>query len=161
DVGGDLSIDGVLQGTIEPGTSFLDKNIAAGPHHIEVRKQGYETKQKDIDILPDQTVREQILLAGNLPTVGRLDRVYGLIQVSVDRGGTLYVDNQKVQELSPFAPYTTPRVEAGPHRIRVEKSGFATVDQELMVRPNETAKLDVTLRAAAPNPPTGTPNTGV
>jgi hypothetical protein len=154
DVGGDLAIDGVVQGTIDPGTSFVDKNIAAGPHHLEVRKQGFETKQKDVDILPDQLVREQFVLAANLPTAGRLDRVYGLIQVSVDRGGTLYVDNQKVQELPPFAPYTTPRIDAGPHRVRVEKPGFATVDQELMVKPNDTAKLDVTLKAAAsPTPP--------
>ena len=149
DLGGDLSIDGTFQKTLNPGDTYQVDTIKAGPHHIEVRKQGYETKQDDLVIIPDQVVRKTYLLSANLPTAGRLDRVYGLIQVSVDRGGSLYIDDKKEADLPPFAPYTTPRIEAGPHRVRVEKQGFATIDQEILVRPNETSRIDLALSAGA------------
>src|SRR5205823_8323762 len=97
-------------------------------------------------ILPDEISRKRYLFASNLSTAGRLDRVYGLIQISADRGGALYIDDKKEADLPPFGAYTTARIEAGPHHVRVEKQGFVTADQEIMVRPNETARLDLTLR---------------
>jgi hypothetical protein len=65
DRGGDLTIDGVPQGTIAPGRTFLVNSMPAGPHRIEVRKQGYQPQQEDIIILPDQTTRKTYLLTDN------------------------------------------------------------------------------------------------
>jgi hypothetical protein len=163
DIGGDLYIDGVRQGAIDPGKSFVDTRYPAGSHRIEIRKQGYETKSETIVIVPDERTTRNYLLSKDLPSTGRLDPVYGQIQVSADRGGTLYVDGKREQELPPFAPYTTARLEAGAHRVRVEKQGFTTVDEEVILRPNETARLELSLKAVSPpvrvpsSPPVGTP----
>jgi hypothetical protein len=157
DLGGDLSIDGVAQGTIPPGRAFRQEKLSAGPHQIQIRKDGYEPIQEQIIIGADNLTRKQYTLAANLPTTPRLDRVYGLIRVSVDRGGALYIDDKKEADLPPFAPYTTPRIEAGPHRVRVEKQGFVTVNQELLVRPNDTARLDLELKPASVPAPAPAP----
>jgi hypothetical protein len=157
DLGGDLSIDGISQGTIPAGRAFRQEKLSAGPHQIQIRKDGYESIQEQVIIRADNPTRKQYTLAANLPTTPRLDRVYGLIQVSVDRGGSLYIDGKKETDLPPFAPYTTTRIEAGPHRVRVEKQGFAIVDQELLVRPNQTARLDLELKPASAAPVSNSP----
>ena len=53
DLGGDLYIDNVLQVTIPPGRAFLQQRIAAGPHLIEIRKNGYAPISEEVIVPSD------------------------------------------------------------------------------------------------------------
>ncbi|MBI1749310.1 MAG: PEGA domain-containing protein [Acidobacteria bacterium] len=145
DVGGDLYIDGVRQDTLRAGQAFVQQQIEAGPHQIEIRKPGYESKREEIVVPPDRKVQRDYALTPTLPTTPIREKAYGTIQVSSDAGGTLFIDEQKIADLSPFEKYTTARIEAGPHQVRISREGYRTNAQEVVVRPNETAKLDLTM----------------
>lgn len=58
DVGGDLYIDGTRQGTIPAGRIFEQERITAGPHLIEIRKEGYETIHEELIVEADQQTRQ-------------------------------------------------------------------------------------------------------
>ena len=141
DTGGALFLDGVPQGTIPPGQVFSLKQITAGPHQVEVRKDGQEPIQEQVVVPPDSSVSRYYQLFASVP---HSQKAYGLIQVSGNAGGALYIDDKKAADLSPFEKYTTARIDAGQHKIRIEKAGYTAVAEEVLVRPDETAKHDFT-----------------
>ncbi len=71
DVGGDLYIDGIRQDTIPVGRAFEQEKIAAGPHVIEVRRDGYDTIREEVIVAADQQTRKTYRLTVNLPTTPR------------------------------------------------------------------------------------------
>jgi sugar lactone lactonase YvrE len=155
DVGGELLIDGVPQGVIPAGQAFVQKQIAAGPHTLEIKKERYKPIQEQVMVLPDQPLRKTYQLAAILPEKAQIEVAYGLIQVTADAGGTLYIDAEKAAELSPFARYTTGRIKAGPHQVRVEKAGYQAAEQQVLVLPNQTATAELKL---TPIPSVPTPS---
>jgi uncharacterized caspase-like protein len=148
--GGDLYVDGIQQKTLQPGEVFFQKQIAAGQHQIEVRKQGQQLTAEQIVVMPNQTVEK---VYSFLPEAPQVEKAYGLIRISSDAGGTLYIDDHRVVELAPFEKYTTGKTEAGPHQVRVEKPGYDGASQELLVRPNQTASYEFSLRRTPPTYP--------
>jgi hypothetical protein len=48
--------------------------MPAGPHRIEVRKQGYEPQQEDIIVIPDQITRKTYLLTDNRAATATVNR---------------------------------------------------------------------------------------
>jgi uncharacterized caspase-like protein len=54
DLGGDLRLDGIAQGTIPAGSAFVQDKVSAGPHQIEIRKDGYQPIQEQIIISADK-----------------------------------------------------------------------------------------------------------
>lgn len=154
DLGGELLLDDISQGTLSAGQRFIQRQIAAGPHQIEIRKERYRPVSEQVIVPPDQPLRKTYQLAAILPEKPQLEKAYGLIQVTADADGTLYIDDVKAAELSPFAKYTTGRIEAGPHRVRVEKPGYQAAEQQVLVLPNQTATAE--LKLAPPSaPPVG------
>jgi len=67
DRGGDLTIDGVPQGTIPPGNAFLDEDRAAGPHQIEIRKDGFLPIREEVMVDPDLLTRKIYRLTSSTP----------------------------------------------------------------------------------------------
>jgi len=65
DRGGDLTIDGVHQGNVPAGRIFSDDQIAAGPHQIEIRRDGYEIIRDEVLVDADQLVRKTYRLTTN------------------------------------------------------------------------------------------------
>jgi PEGA domain len=50
-------IDGILVGTVDSFDGAFQKlNIDAGPHHVELRAEGYETTSFDVVITPNDTI---------------------------------------------------------------------------------------------------------
>ena len=150
DLGGELFLDDVPQGTIPPGQVFSVKQITAGPHQVEIRKEGHAPIQEQVVVPPDSTASKYYQLFEPVP---RSEKAYGLIQVSGSAGGTLYIDDRKVADLSPFEKYTTARVDAGQHQVRIEKQGYATAAEAVLVHPDETAKQDFTQQPAIKKAP--------
>jgi hypothetical protein len=155
-LGGELYIDGVNEGTIQAGQVFYEKQITAGPHQVEVRKEGFQAIQEQVVVRPDQLAEKTYNF---LPEAPQVEKAYGLIQISSGTGGTLYIDGRKIAELSPYEKYTTGRVEAGPHEVRVEKPGYVAASQQVTVLPDQAATCNLTMRpsttesAAAPPRP--------
>ncbi len=54
DLGGDLYIDGIHQVNMPAGRAFLQQRIAAGPHRVEIRKEGYEPISEEVIVPPDR-----------------------------------------------------------------------------------------------------------
>jgi len=156
DVGGELLIDGVPQGIIPEGQAFRQAKINAWRHQIEIRKEGYRPVSEQVIVLPDQPLRKTYQLAAILPEKAQIEVAYGLIQVMADAGGTLYLDGERAAELTPFAKYTTGRMEAGPHRVRVERPGYQAAEQQVLVLPSQTAVAELKL-ALIPGAPPGGP----
>jgi formylglycine-generating enzyme required for sulfatase activity len=81
---------------------------------------------------------------------------YGSLKISIDRGGTVYLDGTKVGDVPPYAFLSLPQVAAGPHAVKVEKAGFQTQERQLEVLPEQTITLELRLvaegGAAAPQP---------
>jgi formylglycine-generating enzyme required for sulfatase activity len=145
--GGELYIDGVNEGALQAGQVFSGKQIPAGPHQIEVRKEGEQPIQEQVIVMPNQTVERTYNF---LPEAPRVEKAYGLIQVSADAGGPLYIDGRRIVDLSPFEKYTTEKIDAGPHQVRVEKQGYDRASQEILVRPNQTVSYEFSLRHPSP-----------
>jgi hypothetical protein len=68
DLGGDLYIDNILQVTIPPGRAFLQQRIAAGPHLIEIRKNGYAPISEEV-IVPSDGAADRSYSMRNLSAV--------------------------------------------------------------------------------------------
>lgn len=66
DMGGDLSVDGVLQGTIPAGSAFVRRQFPAGPHQIEIRKNGFQAVREELIVLPGQQAQKVYRLAANV-----------------------------------------------------------------------------------------------
>jgi Protein of unknown function (DUF1566) len=73
---------------------------------------------------------------------------YGLIEIASETGGTLYIDDRQETEVSAFGTFTTAPMAPGLHKVRIEKPGFVGAERELAVRPNDTAKISLSARAA-------------
>ena len=95
DLGGELFLDAVPQGAIPPGQVFAVKPITAGPHQVEIRKEGQVRVQEQIIVPPDSTASKYYQLYAPLP---HSEKAYGMIQVIGDAGGTLYIDDVKTLE---------------------------------------------------------------
>ena len=158
-VGGDLYVDGLREKTLQAGEFFFRQRIAAGPHQIEVRKEGQPPIRDQVVVMPNQVFDKTYNF---LPETPEVQKAYGLIEVSSDAGGTLYIDERKLAELSPFAKYRTGRIEAGPHQVRIEKAGYETAAREVLVRPNQTVNDEYTMQRshAGTSTPTSTSSAG-
>jgi formylglycine-generating enzyme required for sulfatase activity/uncharacterized caspase-like protein len=66
-LGGELYIDGVNEGTFQAGQVFYGKQIAAGPHQIEVRKEGQQPIQEQIVVMPNQTIEKTYSFLSSTP----------------------------------------------------------------------------------------------
>lgn len=147
--GGELVIDGVSQTTLQPGGVFDHQQIPVGPHVLELRKDG-AVQRTSVVVEPNTQATLTIRLAADKP---KLETFTGKIAVTVEQGGTLFIDGKQEQILPPFARFTSADLPAGSHGVRVESAGYTAVDQTVTLRPNETSALNFVLKPTATTQP--------
>jgi formylglycine-generating enzyme required for sulfatase activity len=80
---------------------------------------------------------------------------YGSLAVSSDQGGMVYVDGSASGQLQPYAVLNFAKLPAGPHQVRVEKPGFQSAEQQVIVMPDQKASAELKLLSLAPSKPQG------
>ena len=65
---------------------------------------------------------------------------------AADEGATVYVDGRRLG----LAPQRVD-LDAGPHRVRVEREGFRTFEREVHIVPGRTLEIEASLEAEAPS----------
>jgi outer membrane receptor protein involved in Fe transport len=136
---GTIRIDG------EPGaTARLDDELGPiactlpciitapiGRHSLLISRSGYATSEVAVEVIPKQQVQVKAKLAAET----------GAVVVNADvRDALIEVDGQPVG----FTPAVL-SVPVGTRRLRVSRSGFRTVDQELIVSKKAQTTVDLQL----------------
>ena len=134
-----IFVDGADSGRT-PLTQTLALN--PGPHHIEVRRDGYRTATADIKLdlgaIADVTLEPEIDAAAVASTGGNL-----AITVS-ETDAKVSIDGRPPEPLT-----GTIRLPVGPHHVSVTRSGFEPGDLEVTIARGATFNTTVNLQADA------------
>ena len=131
--GADVSIDGVSRGTLP--NSF---EVAAGRHNIEVKKVGWKTQTKWLDLNEDERRTVEIGLE-------RAEAPTGTLLVTSDAPGEVYVDGTRRD----LAPAVIAGLSAGEHIVEVRREGAQAWRQSVTIVSGQQAKVNANLGGAA------------
>jgi formylglycine-generating enzyme required for sulfatase activity len=62
DRGGTVYLDGAKVGDVPPYAFLNLPRVAAGPHAVKVEKAGFQTQEKQVEVLPEQTITLELRL---------------------------------------------------------------------------------------------------
>ena len=111
----DVYIDGV-----KVGTTTLDISIDEGEHVVEVKKEGYKTWKKTI----------QIRKGKETDIIANLEKALGFIKVETNpEGAEVFVDG----ESRGFTPVEIDGLTIGEHEILIKKSGYRSIERKVEV----------------------------
>jgi hypothetical protein len=128
-------VDGVQSGAIGPD-GF---EVAAGPHTVEVKAEGYQPWSTEIEVAAERPAILQVDLLG-LPAL--------LIVRSNVSGDTVWIDDAPV---GPSGPHEH-EVPSGLHVVRVERPGYTSFAQEVTLEPDETLTVQASLVSVGGGP---------
>ncbi len=126
---GTVSVDGVDVGQ----TPLRALQVTAGRHVLAVRGPAGDSMNREIQVAGGITQEEHFVLS-DAPTA--LLR----IRTSVP-GAEIFVDGRSIGR-APVEPHT---VAPGPHVVRVQRSGYESVEERVELEPNIERELMVTL----------------
>ena len=131
--GASVYIDDREQGAI--GQTPFQNVVATGEHHIWIERPGYEVEERTVEIEIGDDVSHELTL----------ERVtYGRIRVIGNSpGARVLVDGVEVGTV----PYDG-QVEAGPHRITVQRDGMKDWEEQVDVQRGQLTPIRVRLRPA-------------
>jgi len=141
--GAEVSIDGVVRGTL-PNTF----EVAAGRHHVEVKKDGWKTQGRWIDLGDDERRTVDIALQ-------RAETPSGSLLVTADGPGDVYVDGARKDA----APAVVGGLPPGEHVVEVRREGSPPWRQVVTIVAGQQAKVVASL-APAPIPAAAAPPPG-
>jgi hypothetical protein len=130
--GAEVSIDGVTRGTL-PNVFEL----AAGRHNLEVRKAGWKTFTKWIDLAEDERRTVEVVLE-------RAEQAAGTLLVTSDGPGDVYVDGARKDA----APAVVTGLPPGEHVVEVRRDGIPPWRQTVTIAPGQQAKISANLGGA-------------
>jgi hypothetical protein len=142
-------LDGVFKG-ITPKTMT---GVPAGTHQLRVYRIGYEDFSASITVIPGQTLEVPVALevpSGPTlvptivptPTPTRVPAGTGTLAItSSPTGAKVFLDFTFIG----YTPLTVPDVPAGLHRISIRKSMYRNNSTTVMVNPDMTTTISVTL----------------
>lgn len=130
--GADVSIDGVSRGTLP--NSFEE---SSGRHNVEVKKVGWKSVAKWLDLADDERRTVEIVLE-------RAD-LSGTLLVTSDAPGDVYVDGVRKD----MAPAMISGVPAGDHIVEVRREGSPPWRQSVTIVAGQQAKVSANLGASA------------
>lgn len=111
----DVYIDGV-----KVGTTTLDITLDEGQHTVEVKREGYKTWKKTINI---RKGRETDIIAN-------LEKALGFLRVETEpEGAEVFVDG----ESRGFTPIEIDGLTIGEHEILIKKTGFRSIERKVNV----------------------------
>jgi hypothetical protein len=126
--GAAVTIDGRRRGV----TPLRLRNLAPGRYTVRVSRRGYATAEREVVLSADRpspsaTVTFPLQRAGRTPPASGTDAAttttafYGSLSVdSLPSGARVFVDGRPVGT----TPMVAPRVAAGSHVVRVDRTGF-------------------------------------
>lgn len=115
------------------GTVPGDVQIVPGTHTLIIDAPGHQTERVEVEVAPRQTLRRSVELALQTGTV--------LVDVQ-ERGALIELDGNAVG----FTPAVLDDVPAGPHTVRISRSGFRAFEESIEVTPNAQTEVEVRLR---------------
>lgn len=124
-----VSIDGKTPAP--PGTF----DVSPGKHTVKLVAPGYYDEEATV------TLAEGEGTSGNLPQREKP----GKLVVNADDGSDIFVDGRFIDE----APITALEVPPGRHYITASKNGHVTLDEEILVKRAEVAKVDFSLETTS------------
>jgi hypothetical protein len=130
--GADVSIDGVGRGTLP--NAF---EVVAGRHNIEVKKVGWKTLTKWVEVGEDERRTVEILLE-------RAEAPTGTLLVTSDVPGDVYVDGVRRD----VAPAMITGLAAGDHVIEVKREGSPPWRQSVTIAAGQQSKVNANLGGA-------------
>ena len=131
--GADVSIDGVARGTLP--NAF---EVAAGRHNLEVKKVGWKTLTKWIDLADDERRTVEVVLE-------RAEQPSGTLLVTSDAPGEVYVDGTRRD----LAPAVITGLPPGEHIVEVRRDGATPWRQSVTITSGQQAKVAANLGGAA------------
>lgn len=111
--------------------------LAAGEHRLFLERPGYEPAEREVTVEAGQETALEV----------DLERVsFGKLRIVANvRGARVSIDGRIVGEV----PFET-RLEAGPHRVRVEAEGKKPWDSNVVVAKGQLTPVRVKLQSAVP-----------
>ena len=112
-------------------------NLKEGMHLLEVRKDGYRSQQKTIQLAQQQKLDVAF---------DALSAIQGNLSVNFKPfGSDVYVDGVKVGQ----SPRVFNGVLVGNHNVEIRKSGYSTSRQTVMISEGQTASISGSLTSSA------------
>lgn len=112
--------------------------IAPGKHRIELRRPGYRTASKELELGDGSTGEVQLTLEEDPAALGSLGATLAL-EVS-ESGAVVFIDGRS------RGVYAEPiRLPPGRHQLRVERGDFMPVEREVTLVPNQQVMVTVQL----------------
>ena len=125
----EVYVNGKYRGDASP---TLRLTLPAGRQTIECRHPQCETYMETIQIVSGELSRRNVTLK----------RERGIISLATTEGAELYIDGQLIG----ITPIMRPiEVDAGKHTVTIKKANYFAWTSEVVVEPNETLPLRITL----------------
>ena len=119
------------------GSLLWNGNLKEGMHLLEVRKDGYRSQQKTIQLAQQQKLDVAF---------DALSAIQGNLSVNFKPfGSDVYVDGVKVGQ----SPRVFNGVLVGNHNVEIRKSGYATSRQTVTISEGQTASISGSLTSTA------------
>ena len=119
------------------GNSPWSGSLKEGMHLVEVRKSGYRSQQKTIQLVQQQKLDV---------TFGELVAIQGNLSVNYKPfGADVYVDGKKLGQ----SPRVFNGLLVGNHQVEVRKDGYATDRKTISISEGQTASISGTLATNA------------
>ena len=135
--GATVAIDGVEQGV----TPVAVRGLALGTRTVVVTRPGYRSAQRQVTLTSDRPSRAlevalvQVAPATPAPTAAARDGV--LVVDSRPAGATVTIDGRPAGQ----TPLTVPSIAAGPHTVRIERTGYRPVTSTVIVAAGQRARV--------------------
>jgi hypothetical protein len=130
-----IYVDGVFK---REGTGYREE-IQPGEHRVRFERDGYQTIDTTVTVPPGETVTLAVTLR---PAEAARSDMAVLIVNAVGAWARLYIDGQLKGQGTAFRDSLAP----GPHTIRLEREGYATVDTTVTLAPGQSQVISITMR---------------
>jgi hypothetical protein len=124
-----VSLTVVRIGVLEPSDSLA---LPSGSYQFQATAPGF---------LPATVTREVLPGVETILTFRLAPDAAGFLSVASQPWGIVVVDGQRLG----YSPLVSLRLEAGPHRVRVQREGYAPVDTTITVTRDAHLRLGVNL----------------
>ena len=130
----DKEVEIYIDGSYRCKGTFLGI-LGEGMHRLELKKDRHRTLRKNFIVIPSQPYKE---------TLPALEAITGKLNLnSTPYGAKIFIDDKVYGE----TPLVIPKILIGKHQVRLEKSGYHDLTQQINIEEGKIAKYDLLLEA--------------
>lgn len=116
------------------GKGVFSASLGEGLHQLELKKDHHRSFRKNFTVKSSQPYKE------NLPA---LEPITGKLNLnSTPYGAKIFIDDKSYGE----TPILIPEILVGKHELRLEKSGYNTLYEQINIEEGKIAKYDLVLK---------------